>query len=69
MTLDNLVRIGQLNSEPPDKREIEGLIRAAIDRLNDAENETLAFASRFESPGTKLSKVSVAGPRRSQFTR
>lgn len=48
MTLENLVRIRQLNSEPPDQREIEGLVKAAIDRLNDAENEALAYASRFD---------------------
>ena len=48
MTLEKLVRIKQLNSEPPDKREIDGLIRAAIDRLNDSENEALAYASRFD---------------------
>ena len=48
MTLENLVRIRQLNIEPPDKREIRGLISAAVDRLNDAENEALAYASRFD---------------------
>ena len=48
MTLENLVRIRQLNIEPPDKREIGGLISAAVDRLNDAENEALAYASRFD---------------------
>jgi hypothetical protein len=48
MTLENLVRIRKLNAEPPDKREFEGLVSAAIDRLNDAENEVLAYASRFD---------------------
>jgi len=48
MTLENRVRIRQLNIEPPDKCEFRGLIRAAVDRLNDAENEALAYASRFD---------------------
>ena len=48
MTLENLVRIKALNNEPPDKREFEGLVRAAADRLNDAENEGLSYASRFD---------------------
>jgi len=33
MTLENLVRIRELHSEPPDKREFEGLVKAATDRL------------------------------------
>ncbi len=47
-SLDNLVRIKQLNSKPPDKREITGLMNAAIDRLKDAQNDALSFASRFD---------------------
>lgn len=68
MTLENLVRIRQLNTEPPDKREIEGLVRAAIDRLNDAENEVLAYASRFDlaygaSHGLALAALRASGHR------
>jgi hypothetical protein len=48
MSLEKLVRIKKLNNEPPDKREFEGLIKAATERLNDAENEALAYASRFD---------------------
>jgi hypothetical protein len=33
MTLDNLLKIHQLQLEAPDKREFEGLRRAALDRL------------------------------------
>ena len=36
MTLENLVKINQLNSESPDKREFEGLVLAATDRLFDS---------------------------------
>lgn len=68
MTLENLVRIRQLNIEPADKREFEGLVRAAIDRLNDAENKTLAYASRFDlaysaAHGLALAALRASGHR------
>lgn len=68
MTLENLVRIRQLNVEPPDKREFEGLARAAIDRLNDAENEALAYTSRFDlaygaAHGLALAALRASGHR------
>ena len=46
--LDNLVRSGGLKAEPPDRKECEGLLRSAIDRLKDAHSPTLSFASRFD---------------------
>lgn len=46
--LDNLVRSGGLKVEPPDAKECEGLISSAIDRLKDAHNPALSFASRFD---------------------
>jgi len=46
--LENLVRSGGLKAEPPDRKECEGLLRSAIDRLNDAHNPALSFASRFD---------------------
>jgi len=36
--LDNLVRSGGLKTEPPDRKECEGLLRSAMDRLQDARN-------------------------------
>jgi hypothetical protein len=48
MTLENLVKINQLNSEPSDKNEFEGLVKAAVDRLTDSQIDTLSFASRFD---------------------
>ena len=48
MTLENLVKINQLNSEPPDKNEFKGLVKGAVDRLNDSQLEALSFASRFD---------------------
>jgi hypothetical protein len=37
-----------LRAEPPDKREIEGLIRSGHARLRDALNTTLSIESRFD---------------------
>ncbi|MGP0170244.1 hypothetical protein ACSVIJ_00025 [Pseudomonas sp. NCHU5208] len=46
--LDNLVRTGNLKAEAPDRKECEGLLRSAIDRLQDAKHSALSFASRFD---------------------
>ena len=48
MTLDNLLKIHQLQEEAPDKREFDGLLKAASDRLTDAENASLSYSSRFD---------------------
>ncbi len=48
MTLENLVRINQLKQEPADKKEFTGLLTSALERLNDAQNTDLSFASRFD---------------------
>lgn len=45
--LENLLRSGGLKAEPPDRKECEGLLRSAIDRLLDAHNPALSFASRY----------------------
>ena len=46
--LENLLRSGGLKAEPPDHKECEGLLRSAIDRLQDAHTPALSFASRFD---------------------
>lgn len=68
MTLENLVRIKELHSEPADLREFEGLVKAATDRLNDAENTSLSYASRFDlaynaAHGLALAALRAAGYR------
>lgn len=35
--LENLVRSGSLKAEPPDRKECEGLLHSAIDRLAEYE--------------------------------
>ncbi|MCU7829108.1 MAG: hypothetical protein KZQ85_08585 [Candidatus Thiodiazotropha sp. (ex Myrtea sp. 'scaly one' KF741663)] len=68
MTLENLVRIKELRSEPPDRREFEGLVKAAADRLTDAGNRGLSYASRFDlaynaAHGLALAALRAAGYR------
>lgn len=46
--LENLLRSGGLKAEPPDRKECEGLLRSATDRLRDAHSSALSFASRFD---------------------
>jgi hypothetical protein len=46
--LENLLRSGGLKLEPPDRKECEGLMRSATDRLMDAKTASLSFASRFD---------------------
>ncbi|MDF9775514.1 hypothetical protein [Pseudomonas baetica] len=46
--LENLVRSGGLKAEPPDRKECEGLLGSATDRLKDAHSPALSFASRFD---------------------
>lgn len=68
MTLENLVRIKELHSEPADKNEFEGLVKAAVDRLNDAQNSDLSYASRFDlaynaAHGLALATLRASGHR------
>lgn len=46
--LENLLRSGGLKAEPADRKECEGLLRSASDRLKDAHSPALSFASRFD---------------------
>ncbi len=46
--LDNLVRVGQLKSEPPAAAELQGLLRSGGRRLNDAMRTELSLESRFD---------------------
>jgi hypothetical protein len=46
--LENLVKIGKLKREPPSAKELEGLRKAAVARLEDAVGSNLNFESRFD---------------------
>lgn len=67
MTLENLLRIRQLHSELADKREFDGLVKAAMERLNDAENSTLAYASRFDLAYNAAHGLALAALRASGY--
>ncbi|MFA5525188.1 MAG: hypothetical protein WDA24_12580 [Tissierellales bacterium] len=45
--LNNLVRVGKLQVEPPDQAEFEGMVNSAERRLQDAALELLSDDSRF----------------------
>lgn len=61
--LDNLVRIGQLKSEPPSRSEIEGLIRSGVLRIRDAEVEVLSLDGRFDLAYNAVHSLSLAALR------
>jgi hypothetical protein len=46
--LDNLVKAGQLKTEPMNLLEFNGLVRAGQARLRDANNSALSIESRFD---------------------
>ena len=46
--LANLLRIGKLKAEPPNVRELTGLLASGERRLRDARRVDLAFDSRFD---------------------
>jgi hypothetical protein len=48
LQLDNLVRSGELKTEPVDPTEFDGLIASAARRLVDGANATLSLDSRFD---------------------
>jgi len=65
--LDNLVRIGVLKLEPPDNAECGGLLRSAKDRLIDANNTSLSFASRFDLAYNAAHALALAALRRQGY--
>ena len=46
-SLDNLVKIKQLKTEPPDQAEFDGMVTSAKLRLNDAQLDGLSEDGRF----------------------
>jgi hypothetical protein len=61
--LDNLVRIGQLKSEPPNRDEFAGLLRSGQLRLEDAANQALSIESRFDLAYNAAHALSLAALR------
>ena len=65
--LDNLVRIGQLKSEPATEEEIAGLLRSGTVRLADAKNESLSQESRFDLAYNAAHALSLAALRHAGY--
>ncbi len=61
--LDNLVKTGQLKTEPMNKAEFMSLLRSGQARLIDANNTTLAFESRFDLAYNAAHSLSLAALR------
>jgi hypothetical protein len=63
--LDNLCGPGKpLKTEAPDVKEIAGLLRTGIARLQDARNKTLALESRFDLAYNAAHALCLAALRR-----
>jgi hypothetical protein len=65
--LENLARIGKLKREPPAARELQGLLASARERLADADNPALAFASRFDLAYNASHALALYALRRSGY--
>ena len=61
--LDNLVRTGLLKSEPPDQKEIDGLLDSGRKRLADARIKSLSAESKFELAYGAAHAFALAGMR------
>ncbi len=61
--LDNLVRIGRLEKEPPIREEFASFVREAVLTLEDSRNEDLALESRFRLAYGAVHAISVAALR------
>jgi hypothetical protein len=61
--LQNLVRVGLLKPEPPDRAEFEALIESGEVRLKDARNKSLAIESRFDLAYNAAHALSLAALR------
>jgi len=65
--LENLVRIGQLKTEPASEEEIAGLLRSGAVKLTDAKNENLSMESRFDLAYNAAHALSLAALRHAGF--
>ena len=61
--LDNLVKIKQLKTEPPDQTEFDGMVNSAKRRLQDAAVEAVSEEGRFLSAYGAAHVLSVAAIR------
>lgn len=62
--LDNLVKTDQLKEEPFNQQEFDGLVSSGKKRLNDAQNSTLSYDSRFDLAYNSAHSLALAALRR-----
>ena len=60
MSLENLLKIGQLKSHPPDAGEIERLLTAAERNLRDARDTTISAETRFDAAYKAIMQSALA---------
>lgn len=65
--LENLVKVRQLKPEPPSEKDISGLIKSGLARLNDSANESLSIESRFDLAYNAAHALSLAALRKAGY--
>jgi hypothetical protein len=65
--LDNLVRVRQLNAEPPTQEEFTGMVTSAKTKLVDAQNEDLAGDSQFDLAYGAAHRLALAALRHAGY--
>lgn len=63
MSLENLLKIGQLKAHPPDAREIEQLLLAARRNIRDARVTSISPETRFDAAYKAIMQSSLAALR------
>lgn len=58
---------GPLSAEPPDRKEVAGLLRSGLARLADAHSDALSLESRFDLAYNAAHALSLAALRRAGF--
>jgi hypothetical protein len=65
--LDNLVRIGRLNAEPPSRNEFVGMVESAKTKLIDAQNADLDPDSQFDLAYGATHRLALAALRHAGY--
>lgn len=60
MSLENLLKIGQLKAHPPDAREIEQLLLAARRNIRDARITSISAETRFDAAYKAIMQSALA---------
>jgi hypothetical protein len=60
MSLENLLKMGQLKSHPPDADEIDRLLTAAHRNLRDARVTTISAETRFDAAYKAIMQSALA---------